>query len=55
MSGLFQDDPAEQDEAPPPPEGRACSATHLPVALPEPVHAAAVPRAGAKIPPDDIR
>src|SRR3984885_14487350 len=40
MSGLFQDDPVEQDEAPPPPEGPGLFGDALPVALPEPVHAA---------------
>jgi DNA polymerase III subunit gamma/tau len=39
MSGLFQDDPAEQDEAPPPPEGPGLFGDALPVTLPEPVHA----------------
>jgi DNA polymerase-3 subunit gamma/tau len=39
MSGLFQDDPSEQDEAPPPPEGPGLFGDALPVALPEPVHA----------------
>ena len=39
MSGLFQDDPAEQDDAPPPPEGPGLFGDALPVALPEPVHA----------------
>ena len=39
MSGLFQDDPAEQDEAPPVPEGPGLFGESLPVALPEPVHA----------------
>src|SRR6202161_2388061 len=39
MSGLFQDDPAEQDEALPVPEGPGLFGDTLPVALPEPVHA----------------
>ncbi|HEY0185768.1 MAG TPA: DNA polymerase III subunit gamma/tau [Rhodopila sp.] len=39
MSGLFQDDPTEQDEAPPPPSGPGLFGDALPVALPEPVHA----------------
>jgi DNA polymerase III subunit gamma/tau len=39
MSGLFQDDPAEADNAPPPPEGPGLFGDALPVALPEPVHA----------------
>jgi DNA polymerase-3 subunit gamma/tau len=39
MSGLFQDDPAEQDEAPPVPEGPGLFGDSLPMALPEPVHA----------------
>jgi DNA polymerase-3 subunit gamma/tau len=39
MSGLFQDDPVEQDEAPPPPEGPGLFGDALPVALPDPVHA----------------
>jgi DNA polymerase-3 subunit gamma/tau len=49
MSGLFQDDPVEQDpmaqgpagqdDAPPPPEGPGLFGDTLPVALPEPVHA----------------
>ena len=40
MSGLFQDDPIERDEAPPPPEGPGLFGDDLPVALPEPVNAA---------------
>jgi DNA polymerase-3 subunit gamma/tau len=40
MSGLFQDDPIERDEAPPPPEGPGLFGNELPVALPEPVNAA---------------
>ncbi len=40
MSGLFQDDPAEQDDAPPPPDGPGLFGDALPVARPEPVHAA---------------
>src|ERR1700753_387032 len=40
MSGLFQDDPVEQDEAPPPPEGPGLFGDALPVAPPEPIHAA---------------
>jgi DNA polymerase-3 subunit gamma/tau len=40
MSGLFQDDPVEQDAPPPPPEGPGLFGDSLPVALPEPVHAA---------------
>jgi DNA polymerase III subunit gamma/tau len=39
MSGLFQDDPAEQDDALPIPEGPGLFGDALPVALPEPVHA----------------
>ncbi|HBK06563.1 MAG TPA: DNA polymerase III subunit gamma/tau [Acetobacteraceae bacterium] len=39
MSGLFQDDPAEQDDAPPPPDGPGLFGDALPVATPEPVHA----------------
>jgi DNA polymerase-3 subunit gamma/tau len=39
MSGLFQDDSPEQDDAPPPPEGSGLFGDALPVALPEPVHA----------------
>ncbi|MGD0107401.1 MAG: DNA polymerase III subunit gamma/tau [Rhodopila sp.] len=40
MSGLFQDDPAEADDAPPPtPEGPGLFGDALPVALLEPVHA----------------
>ena len=40
MSGLFQDDPAEADDAPPPPpEGSGLFGDSLPVAVPEPVHA----------------
>jgi DNA polymerase-3 subunit gamma/tau len=39
MSGLFQDDPLEQDAPPPPPEGPGLFGDSLPVALPEPVHA----------------
>ncbi|WP_428484933.1 DNA polymerase III subunit gamma/tau [Rhodopila sp.] len=39
MSGLFQDDPAEQDDIPPPPDGPGLFGDVLPVALPEPVHA----------------
>jgi DNA polymerase-3 subunit gamma/tau len=39
MSGLFQDDPVEQDDAPPVPEGPGLFGDSLPVALPEPVHA----------------
>src|ERR1700743_3946450 len=38
MSGLFQDDPAEPDDAPPAPEGPGLFGESLPVALPEPVH-----------------
>src|ERR1700710_2601125 len=37
MSGLFQDDPAETDDAPPP-DGPGLFGDALPVALPEPVH-----------------
>ena len=40
MSGLFQDDPAEQDDAPPPPDGPGLFGDALPMALPVPVHAA---------------
>ncbi len=39
MSGLFQDDPADQDDAPPPPNGPGLFGDALPVALPEPIHA----------------
>ena len=39
MSGLFQDDPVEQDEPPPPPEGPGLFGDALPIAPPEPVHA----------------
>ena len=39
MSGLFQDDPADQEEAPPPPEGPGLFGDALPVAIPEPVAA----------------
>jgi DNA polymerase-3 subunit gamma/tau len=39
MSGLFQDNPVEQDDAPPAPEGPGLFGDALPVALPEPVHA----------------
>jgi DNA polymerase-3 subunit gamma/tau len=40
MSGLFQDDPADEaDSPPPPPEGPGLFGDTLPVALPEPVHA----------------
>ena len=39
MSGLFQDDPIEQDDAPPPPDGPGLFGDALPVALPDPVHA----------------
>jgi DNA polymerase-3 subunit gamma/tau len=39
MSGLFQDDPVEHDDAPPVPEGPGLFGGALPVALPEPVHA----------------
>jgi DNA polymerase III subunit gamma/tau len=40
MSGLFQDDPIERDETPPPPEGPGLFGNDLPVALHEPVNAA---------------
>ena len=39
MSGLFQDDPVEQEDAPPVPDGPGLFGDALPVALPEPVHA----------------
>src|SRR6195952_3117765 len=39
MSGLFQDDPADQDDAPPVPDGPGLFGDALPVALPEPVYA----------------
>src|SRR5277367_2357040 len=39
MAGLFQDDPTETQDAPPPPEGPGLFGDALPVALPEPVHA----------------
>jgi DNA polymerase-3 subunit gamma/tau len=42
MSGLFQDDPPDQDaqdDAPPPPEGPGLFGDALPVALPAPIHA----------------
>jgi DNA polymerase-3 subunit gamma/tau len=38
MSGLFQDDPADTDDAPPLPEGPGLFGDALPVALPDPVH-----------------
>ncbi len=41
MSGLFQDDPIEQDDMPPPPEGPGLFGESLPVAAPEPQHAVA--------------
>ncbi len=41
MSGLFQDDPIQQDDPPPPPDGPGLFGDALPVALPEPVHATA--------------
>ena len=40
MSGLFQDDPIERDETPPPPVGPGLFGNDLPAALPEPVNAA---------------
>jgi DNA polymerase-3 subunit gamma/tau len=39
MSGLFQDDPADEADLPPKPEGPGLFGDTLPVALPEPVHA----------------
>ena len=39
MSGLFQDDPADQDDAPPPPDGPGLFGDALQVVAPEPVHA----------------
>ena len=39
MSGLFQDDPTDQDDAPPAPNGPGLFGDALPVALPEPIHA----------------
>jgi DNA polymerase-3 subunit gamma/tau len=39
MSGLFQDDPADNDSSVPAPEGPGLFGDALPVALPEPVHA----------------
>jgi len=39
MSGLFQDEPVEQDDAPPVPDGPGLFGDALPVALPDPVHA----------------
>jgi DNA polymerase-3 subunit gamma/tau len=39
MSGLFQDDPADEADLPPKPEGPGLFGDDLPVALPEPVHA----------------
>jgi DNA polymerase-3 subunit gamma/tau len=40
MSGLFQDDPIDQDDAPPPPDGPGLFGdAPLPIALPEPIHA----------------
>src|SRR3978361_908983 len=39
MSGIFQDDPVEQDEAPPVPDGPGLFGDALPVALPDPIHA----------------
>nr|WP_294513475.1 DNA polymerase III subunit gamma/tau [uncultured Rhodopila sp.] len=41
MSGLFQDDPADNDQSVPAPEGPGLFGDTLPVALPEPVHATA--------------
>nr|WP_294560473.1 DNA polymerase III subunit gamma/tau [uncultured Rhodopila sp.] len=41
MSGLFQDDPADNGESAPAPEGPGLFGDALPVALPEPVHATA--------------
>src|SRR6195952_3769680 len=41
MSGLFQDDPVDQDDALPIPEGPGLFGDALPIALPEPVHAPA--------------
>jgi DNA polymerase-3 subunit gamma/tau len=38
MSGLFQDDPAEPDDAPPVPDGPGLFGDALPIALPQPVH-----------------
>jgi DNA polymerase III subunit gamma/tau len=38
MSGLFQDDPADTDDAAPVPEGPGLFGDTLPVATPEPVH-----------------
>ncbi len=39
MSGLFEDDPAEPDDLPPPPDGPGLFGDALPVALPAPEHA----------------
>jgi DNA polymerase III subunit gamma/tau len=39
MSGLFQDDPVAQDDAPPLPAGPGLFGDALPVAVPEPTHA----------------
>jgi DNA polymerase-3 subunit gamma/tau len=39
MSGLFQDDPIQRDDSPPPPEGPGLFGESLPVARPGPVHA----------------
>ena len=40
MSGLFQDDPADTDDLPPPPTGPGLFGDALPESPPEPVHAA---------------
>lgn len=40
MSGLFQDDPADTDDLPPPPTGPGLFGDALPVSLPEPAQAA---------------
>src|ERR1700761_1178872 len=39
MSGLFQDDPVEQDDVPPAPEGPGLFGDTLPTEAPAPVHA----------------
>ncbi|HEY0426006.1 MAG TPA: DNA polymerase III subunit gamma/tau [Rhodopila sp.] len=39
MSGLFQDDPTDQDDAPPVPDGPGLFGEALPVVLPDPVYA----------------
>ncbi len=55
MSGLFQDDPIERDEAPPPPEGPGLFGNELARGTPGACECGAVSRAGAKISPGHIR